>query len=152
MTHSACVLLAALAIITAVAATTTSTPSPTISSLSPSSDPTSYTIPSPDPSPDGEDDGECKLLGPFALLVQAALGAIAALSLVYKRWKERPQRPMKVWVFDVSKQVCGSAMLHLANVFMSMFSAGQFEITKKYRPNPCSYYLLNLGIDVRLFS
>lgn len=98
--------------------------------------------------PDGDDNGECSLLGPFSLFVQAALGGLALSSLVYKRWKERPQRPVKVWVFDVSKQVFGSAMLHLANLLMSMFSAGRLEIHKQYRPNPCSFYLLNLGIDV----
>ncbi|PYH47742.1 STIMATE family protein, partial [Aspergillus saccharolyticus JOP 1030-1] len=97
-----------------------------------------------------DDNGECRLLGPFSLLVQAALGALALLSLVYKRWRERPQRPVKVWAFDVSKQVFGSAMLHLANLLMSMFSAGQFEIQSKYKPNPCSFYLLNLGIDTTL--
>ncbi|EHA23602.1 hypothetical protein ASPNIDRAFT_141681, partial [Aspergillus niger ATCC 1015] len=94
--------------------------------------------------------GECRLLGPFSLLVQAALGALALLSLVYKRWRERPQRPVKVWAFDVSKQVFGSAMLHLANLLMSMFSAGQLEIRSKYKPNPCSFYILNLGIDTTL--
>ncbi|KAJ5455876.1 uncharacterized protein N7458_004140 [Penicillium daleae] len=97
-----------------------------------------------------EDDGECKLLGPFSLLVQAALGALALLSLVYKRWRERPQRPLKVWAFDASKQVFGSGMLHLANLLMSMFSAGEFEIRNMYKPNPCSFYLLNLGIDTTL--
>ncbi|RAL07584.1 STIMATE family protein [Aspergillus homomorphus CBS 101889] len=99
---------------------------------------------------DEEDSGECRLLGPFSLLVQAALGALALLSLVYKRWRERPQRPVKVWAFDVSKQVFGSAMLHLANLLMSMFSAGQFEIQSNYKPNPCSFYILNLGIDTTL--
>ncbi|OJD10733.1 hypothetical protein AJ78_08335 [Emergomyces pasteurianus Ep9510] len=97
---------------------------------------------------DGDrNNGECQLLGPFALLVQAALGAIALLSLVYKRWRERPQRPVKVWAFDVSKQVFGSVLLHLANLLASMFSAGQIPVTATYQPNPCSYYLLNLGID-----
>ena len=114
--------------------------------------PTSQTIPfslaGPDPSGDNDNTGECRLLGPFSLLVQVALGALALLSLVYKRWRERPQRPLKVWAFDVSKQVFGSAMLHLANLLMSMFSAGQFEITSEYKPNPCSFYILNLGIDV----
>lgn len=98
--------------------------------------------------PEGEGNGECKLFGPFSLIIQAALGALALLSLVYKRWKERPQRPVKVWAFDVSKQVFGSAMLHLANLLMSMFSAGQLEIRQEYKPNPCTFYLLNLGIDV----
>ncbi|THC93242.1 hypothetical protein EYZ11_007261 [Aspergillus tanneri] len=119
------------------------TPSP-----SPSSQSIHYPLAGPDPSRDADDSGECRLLGPFSLLVQAALGALALLSLVYKRWRERPQRPVKVWAFDVSKQVFGSAMLHLANLLMSMFSAGQLEITSDYKPNPCSFYLLNLGIDV----
>ncbi|PGH12521.1 hypothetical protein AJ80_06682 [Polytolypa hystricis UAMH7299] len=94
--------------------------------------------------------GECQLLGPFAILVQAALGALALLSLVYKRYRERPQRPVKVWAFDVSKQVFGSGLLHLANLLAAMFSAGQIPVTATYQPNPCSYYLLNLGIDTTL--
>lgn len=101
---------------------------------------------------DGDDNEECKLLGSFSLIIQAALGALALLSLVYKRWRERPQRPLKVWAFDVSKQVFGSAMLHLANLLMSMFSAGQLEIRQQYKPNPCSFYLLNLGIDVSCYT
>lgn len=43
-------------------------------------------------------------------------------------------------------------MMHLANLLMSMFSAGQFDIQSTYKPNPCSFYLLNLGIDVSLGS
>lgn len=98
------------------------------------------------------ENGECQLLGPFSLLVQAALGGLALLSLVYKRYRERPQRPLKIWAFDVSKQVFGSVMLHLANLILSMFSAGHFEIRQEYQPNPCSFYLLNLGIDVSFIS
>lgn len=104
--------------------------------------------------------GECSLLGPFALLVQAALGGCALLALVYKRWRERPQRPLKIWFFDVSKQVVGSALVHVANLVMSMLSSGQFSIKIEprafdarghYQPNPCSFYLLNLAIDVSFF-
>lgn len=103
--------------------------------------------------------GECKLLGSFALLVQAALGGCAVLALVYKRWRERPQRPMKIWFFDVSKQVVGSALVHVANIFMSMLSSGKFTIKAEprsfnsrehYEPNPCSFYLLNLAIDTTI--
>jgi hypothetical protein len=106
--------------------------------------------------------GECKLLGSFALIVQAALGGLALMSLVYKRWRERPQRPLKIWAFDVSKQVVGSILVHIANLLMSMLSSGQFSIKVgpghvarrmvgadgHYQPNPCSFYLLNLAIDV----
>ncbi|KAH6606515.1 vacuolar membrane [Trichoderma cornu-damae] len=105
--------------------------------------------------------GECQLLGPFALLVQAALGGLAMLSLVYKRWREHPQRPVKVWFFDVSKQVFGSVLVHMSNIFMSMLTSGRFSIKvgpavverlmprgdDTYVPNPCSFYLLNLAID-----
>ena len=114
--------------------------------------------------------GECSLLGPFAILVQGALGLLALLALVYKRWRERPQRPLKIWFFDVSKQVVGSVLVHIANLLMSMLSSGQFSISvdpslvaerglgrlvrrvaggsEHYSPNPCSFYLLNLAIDV----
>jgi len=112
---------------------------------------------------------ECRLLGPFALLVQLALGALALLALVYKRWRERPQRPVKIWFFDASKQVFGSVLVHIVNVFMSMLTSGRLTIKPDpvvvghgarqvammllrrdddYTPNPCSFYLLNLAIDV----
>ena len=107
---------------------------------------TNSSSPEQDPNDEG---GECRLLGPFSVFVQIALGSLALLSLVYKRWRERPQRPVKIWAFDVSKQVFGSVMLHMLNLVMSMFSAGQLEIRSSYKPNPCSFYLLNLGIDVR---
>lgn len=97
------------------------------------------------------DNGDCQLLGPFSILIQASLGGLALLSLVFKRWRERPQRPLKIWGFDVSKQVVGSILLHLANLLMSMLSSGQLKPSPKvsgYTANPCSFYLLNLAIDV----
>ncbi|KAI1768276.1 vacuolar membrane protein-domain-containing protein [Hypoxylon sp. FL1150] len=120
------------------------------------------------PEDDHGGEGECRLLGPFALFVQLALGGLALLSLVYKRWRERPQRPVKIWFFDVSKQVFGSVLVHIANVFMSMLTSGRFSIKldpasvqtvarlmrrheeDPYTPNPCSFYLLNLAIDTTL--
>lgn len=127
------------------------------------------------PSAGGDDDDdytdECRLMGSFALIVQAALGGLALLSLVYKRWRERPQRPVKIWFFDVSKQVFGSVLVHIANVFLSMLTSGRFTLQSEtvvgpmermlllrrdggdddYSPNPCSFYLLNLGIDVSIY-
>lgn len=123
--------------------------------------------------PPQPDNGECRLLGPFAIFVQGALGLLAFLSLVYKRYRERPQRPVKIWFFDVSKQVVGSVLVHIANLLMSLLSSGQFSIKVnpstiegrglaeivgrmvdgqgRYQPNPCSFYLLNLAIDVSIF-
>ncbi|RMX99118.1 hypothetical protein D0866_16094, partial [Hortaea werneckii] len=45
-----------------------------------------------DPEQQPGEQGECRLLGPFALLVQGALGAFAILSLVWKRYRENPKR------------------------------------------------------------
>ncbi|OBT58259.1 hypothetical protein VE04_01561 [Pseudogymnoascus sp. 24MN13] len=106
--------------------------------------------------------GECELLGPFALLVQLALGGLAQLALVFKRWRDRAPRPVKVWAFDVSKQVVGSVLLHAANLVMSMLSSGRLSMkvedviieargesgSASGDPNPCSFYFLNLLIDV----
>ncbi|PSN64307.1 hypothetical protein BS50DRAFT_590143 [Corynespora cassiicola Philippines] len=105
-----------------------------------------------------EDNGECHLLGDFALFVQGALGLLAVSSLVYKRFRESPRRPIKIWFFDVSKQVVGSAMLHMANILMSMLSSGKFDVAANTKaaaggedqPNPCSFYLLNLAIDTTI--
>ncbi|KAI0851474.1 vacuolar membrane protein-domain-containing protein [Daldinia vernicosa] len=120
----------------------------------------------PGPEDDHGREGECQLVGPFALIVQLALGGLALLSLVYKRWRERPQRPVKIWFFDVSKQVFGSVLVHIANVFMSMLTSGRFSMKldpitvqtaerllrreDEYYPNPCSFYLLNLAIDTTI--
>lgn len=120
------------------------------------------------PDEPGAENGECRLLGPFALLVQSGLGLLALLSLVFKRWRERPRRPLKVWFFDASKQVWGSVLLHVLNLVMSIFSSGDFEFVNQAKgatavlaaaaggdprapmPNPCSFYLINLAIDVSL--
>lgn len=122
--------------------------------------------PSASGSPQEGQEGECHLLGPFALFVQGALGIMALLSLVYKRWRESPKRPWTIWFFDVSKQVVGSVLVHILNLLMSMVGAGDIEHAPqtaasksggdaqvsddggKSAPNPCSYYLLNLLIDV----
>lgn len=106
------------------------------------------------------DNSECKLLGPFALVVQGALGLLALVSLVFKRWRERPRRPLKIWFFDASKQVFGSALLHVFNVLLSLLSSGAVELTTqgqlgaagKSSPdaNPCSFYLINIAVDTTL--
>ena len=105
----------------------------------------------------GSQDGECKLLGEFAILVQGSLGLLALFSVVWKRYRERPRRPVKVWSFDVSKQVFGSALLHIANLAVSTMGGGDYEFASSVkevhddagrRPNPCSLYLINIAVDV----
>ncbi|KAF2747029.1 hypothetical protein M011DRAFT_383179, partial [Sporormia fimetaria CBS 119925] len=114
-------------------------------------------VPTAQGSPMENNDNECHLLGGYALLVQGALGILALMALVVKRWREHPRRPLKIWFFDVSKQVFGSALLHLANVLMSMLSSGDFDVatstlpnSDEEQPNPCSFYLLNIFIDTTI--
>lgn len=47
--------------------------------------------------PDHLPDRNCRLLGPFALFVQAVMGVVVVGSLVLKRQGEKPKRPWKIW-------------------------------------------------------
>lgn len=146
---------------TSTASSTTSIATTTTTPSTPTAAPTSTKAPDAGPEP-----GECRLLGPFALFVQAGLGVLAILSLVFKRWREVPRRPVKVWAFDASKQVLGSALLHVLNLIMSMLSSSSIDIeinapdvlelsaqlaaadAEGRMPNPCSFYLINIAVDV----
>ncbi|CAG8497760.1 3381_t:CDS:2 [Ambispora gerdemannii] len=88
----------------------------------------------------------CALLDRFAILIQILLGTIAFSTLIYKRHRERPQRPVKIWLFDVSKQVIGACMMHGLNLFASLIAGeNEQEIT-----NPCVWYFLNIFLDCTL--
>ncbi|KAH7105327.1 vacuolar membrane protein-domain-containing protein [Auriculariales sp. MPI-PUGE-AT-0066] len=87
---------------------------------------------------------QCELLGPTALVVQALLGVLVILSLVYKRHRESPQRKWRIWLFDVSKQILGQAFVHFTNVFIASL-AGHIS-----SQNPCAQYMLHIMIDTTL--
>ncbi|KAG9045473.1 hypothetical protein FS837_006254 [Tulasnella sp. UAMH 9824] len=99
---------------------------------------------SPDPS-DPVDSDNCRLLGPVALVVQGVMGIIVVLSLVYKRHREKPPRPWRIWLFDVSKQIAGQAVVHTLNLGISALVS---------RPstgnNPCTAYFVNVTFDVTI--
>lgn len=105
--------------------------------------------PPPPPPPQGGASGpQCELLGPLALVIQGTMGALAILSLLYKRSKENPQRPLWVWFFDVSKQVCGALGLHVINLVLSDLQSHSDEPDQDN--NPCTWYFLNLLLDTTL--
>ncbi|KAF7332362.1 hypothetical protein MKEN_00117900 [Mycena kentingensis (nom. inval.)] len=90
------------------------------------------------------DTHSCQLLGPTALVVQALMGVLVILSLVYKRQRENPMRPWRIWIFDVSKQVVGQLFVHGVNVLIS-------DLVSKYtQNNACVFYFLNILIDTTL--
>ena len=84
---------------------------------------------------------KCELLGPFAILVQSTLGALAILSLFYKRHIEKPRRPLQIWLFDVSKQLFGAFVVHFLNIAMSS------DPDLGRSTSPCTWYFLNVLLD-----
>ncbi|KAI9464299.1 vacuolar membrane protein-domain-containing protein [Russula earlei] len=86
----------------------------------------------------------CQLLGPTALVVQGLMGVLVISSLVYKRHREKPKRPWRIWLFDVSKQVVGQMFVHGVNVFISDVGSARSS------GNACVFYFLNILIDTTL--
>ncbi|KAJ2775435.1 hypothetical protein IWQ56_000073 [Coemansia nantahalensis] len=89
----------------------------------------------------------CRLVGPFSILVQVLVGTLGFSTLVIKRHFERPRRRWLVWGFDVSKQVAGGTVMHMANLLASALSGSGAE---QAATNPCSWYVLNLTLDCTL--
>jgi hypothetical protein len=77
-------------------------------------------------------------------VVQALLGLLVILSLVYKRHRESPKRPWEIWVFDVAKQLAGQMFVHGVNLLISGVVA---QIASG---NACVLYFLNILIDTTL--
>ncbi|KDN43896.1 hypothetical protein K437DRAFT_257286 [Tilletiaria anomala UBC 951] len=98
------------------------------------------------PSPTGntgapEVDRNCRLLGPFALVLQGVMGLLVIGSLIYKRNREHPRRKWKVWILDVTKQMTGQVFVHVLNIILSD------AVAAHGKRNPCSLYFLNIIID-----
>ncbi|KAH9948729.1 vacuolar membrane protein-domain-containing protein [Amylocystis lapponica] len=86
----------------------------------------------------------CRLLGPTALITQGLMGVLVIASLVYKRHRESPKRPWRIWLFDVSKQIIGQLFVHGVNVLISGVVAHLSS------GNACVLYFLNILIDTTI--
>ncbi|DAZ92415.1 TPA: hypothetical protein N0F65_000199 [Lagenidium giganteum] len=94
---------------------------------------------------------ECKLLGGgFAHLLQVLLGIIALSVLVIKRMYEVPQRPLRVWAFDASKQMVGAGFAHVANLVIALMLY-QYEHDREREAaknvDQCAFYFVNFTMD-----
>ena len=83
---------------------------------------------------------KCQLLDSFAVAIQGILALVAFSSLLYKRQKEIPRRPLLIWLMDTSKQALGASMIHLLNILFSLDA----EV------NPCGQYILNILLDTTI--
>eukprot|EP00302_Diacronema_sp_CCMP2436_P029435 CAMPEP_0179950874 /NCGR_PEP_ID=MMETSP0983-20121128/23210_1 /TAXON_ID=483367 /ORGANISM="non described non described, Strain CCMP 2436" /LENGTH=325 /DNA_ID=CAMNT_0021860927 /DNA_START=84 /DNA_END=1059 /DNA_ORIENTATION=+ len=87
----------------------------------------------------------CQLLDAWSMLVQVVLAAGSFSSLVYKRHCERPQRKLRIWLFDTSKQALSAGLLHLLNMLIAQL-VGAMPGAKSH--DPCVVYSVNLLFDV----
>ncbi|ODV62688.1 uncharacterized protein ASCRUDRAFT_24274, partial [Ascoidea rubescens DSM 1968] len=103
---------------------------------------------------------QCELFGSFSILIQTLLGLLSLSTLIYKRYKEFPnRRPWKIWFFDVSKQVFGSIGVHFMNLLFSYFLSKllnlAFIIESKNNDNDenddqCNWYFINVLFDTTI--
>ena len=86
----------------------------------------------------------CRLLdGFFSILMQLLLGALSFFSLVLKRKYEHPQRELRVFVYDTSKQVIASLFAHLLNIIFAL------KLAKlSLDDDQCKVYFINFSLDV----
>ena len=83
---------------------------------------------------------KCQLLDGFAIGIQFILAIIAFSSLLVKRQRELPKRPLLIWIMDSSKQAFGASFIHLLNIVFSIDA----EV------NPCGQYILNILLDTTI--
>ncbi|ORZ15589.1 Vaculolar membrane protein-domain-containing protein, partial [Absidia repens] len=91
------------------------------------------------------DPGGCKLMDSFGIFIQLCLAAAAFSTLLIKRQREHPRRPIRVWSLDVSKQLVGGIVIHSLNVIAAYFFGVKPE--QGQQSNPCVWYFLNILVD-----
>ncbi|KAI9020244.1 vacuolar membrane protein-domain-containing protein, partial [Phycomyces nitens] len=89
----------------------------------------------------------CKLMDGFAIFIQLCLATAAFSTLVLKRQREKPQRPVRIWAFDVSKQLVGGIVIHSLNVVAAYVFGTNPDGEQS---NPCVWYFLNILVDTTL--
>lgn len=93
---------------------------------------------------EGMDDESCRVIaGPFAIGVQLFLAFVVLCTLLYKRYQEKPQRGLVIWLMDISKQGFAMSLQHFVNVALAVIFAGQ-----KGRAGECIWYITNFCITV----
>jgi uncharacterized membrane protein YhaH (DUF805 family) len=102
----------------------------------------------------------CRLVGGvFAILVQVCLAFVCVMTLIVKRFHERPQRNWLVWCMDATKQGLGSSFGHFSNIYLSMIIAQSLttdtESSEQYGTNSEHHLhrplLLNLATNRKVF-
>ncbi|KAK9840897.1 hypothetical protein WJX84_000898 [Apatococcus fuscideae] len=93
------------------------------------------------------EDHSCRLLaGPAAWGAQLLLFFLAFAALAWKRHKERPQRPVKIWGMDVSKQIVSGVAAHLCGIIIAMLAS----TASQAQASECAWYFFAFTFDTTL--
>jgi len=90
--------------------------------------------------------GDCKLLGWVGIAVQVAITVICALAYIAVWFMESPRRNFMTWLFDISKQVAGSAFGKLYNIAQAIIFAELLRHSSEQQ-DQCVWYLMGILID-----
>ena len=71
----------------------------------------------PAPQPDTN---SCEIFGIAGVIIQLVLGFLSFSVLIFKRYREYPKRPWKIWALDISKQGVSQLIAHFINVGISI--------------------------------
>ncbi|CAH1756885.1 1844_t:CDS:2 [Entrophospora sp. SA101] len=91
----------------------------------------------------------CVLVDHFAIVIQVLLGAISCSTLIYKRHREQPQRPLLIWFYDVSKQVLGAGIIHGLNILFS-YIAGSHNTKDTIHVYDCTIGVFILFVILKI--
>jgi hypothetical protein len=80
----------------------------------------------------------------FGWFVQIMLATLSFAVLVYKRNKEHPKRPWKIWFLDTSKQAVSQLTAHFLNVAISL------KLSDKQTKHQCLWYFATIMLDTTL--
>jgi len=67
-----------------------------------------------------ESNTNCSMTGMLGIIIQLALGILSFSVLIIKRFREKPRRAWKIWIFDTSKQLISQLLAHFINLTISI--------------------------------
>jgi hypothetical protein len=69
---------------------------------------------------ESNDNKSCSMTGILGILIQVGLGVLSFSVLIIKRFREKPRRTWKIWIFDTSKQLISQVVAHFINLTISI--------------------------------
>eukprot|EP00210_Caulerpa_lentillifera_P007431 g7102.t1 len=91
---------------------------------------------------------ECRLLnGRVAIAAQMTLAACILASLLYKRHREKPKRPLNIWLLDVSKQGFSATTCHIINMTFALAASRREQDNSQTGASECSWYFVQFNFD-----